>query len=461
MVYSSFDSKKIPLEEKLDTLFQQKTGGFFIELGANDGLTQSNTAFFEFERNWTGLLIEPSINGFQSCQINRPKSICLHNACVSNDYHSDTILGDFDGNLMSSVDGKRLDRDNKVVVTAKTLEKCLDETGIHQQIDFLSLDTEGYELHILKGLNLSKYRPTYMLIEIYNYAYDSIVEFLKHHHYTMVENFTNYNDIDNLGWDGTHNDYLFKNSLQGMKLSTVVGSVNDNPNYYMFIPYQIYFWNHFNIKFIALFIGKEIPDVLLPYSDNIILWNKNLDLNTSYVGQNLRIYYPALLNIPDNEMVMITDMDMLPTNDHYYKEGLENYTKDDFIYYGHLAGNQIIMCYNSAHPSVWSKVFNIKTEKDIEDQLNKNYQATYSGIPGEQGWFLDQEIFYKNLINYPHLKILNRPIKRLEVTEFHDYLNSGKTSFIHHFDDFHAHRNFFYHESIILHAKNQLKEHYK
>jgi hypothetical protein len=34
-----------------------KDNGFFIELGANDGLMQSNTAFFEFTRGWTGILI--------------------------------------------------------------------------------------------------------------------------------------------------------------------------------------------------------------------------------------------------------------------------------------------------------------------------------------------------------------------------------------------------------------------
>ena len=32
-------------------------------------------------------------------------------------------------------------------------------------------------------------------------------------------------------------------------------------------------------------------------------------------------------------MVMITDMDMLPTNDKFYKDGLEHFTKKDFIYY--------------------------------------------------------------------------------------------------------------------------------
>ena len=95
-----------------------------------------------------------------------------------------------------------------------------------------------------------------------------------------------------------------------MKLTTVLTSVNNNPKYYMFIPKQIYFWKKFNINFIAVFVGEVLPDELIPYKENIILWNKNLDLNTAYVAQNLRMYYTSLLELPDDEMVMITDMDI-------------------------------------------------------------------------------------------------------------------------------------------------------
>ena len=45
-----------------------------------------------------------------------------------------------------------------------------------------------------------------------------------------------------------------------MKLTTVIGSVNNNPKYYMFIPKQILFWKKFGINFIAVFVGNHIPD---------------------------------------------------------------------------------------------------------------------------------------------------------------------------------------------------------
>lgn len=241
-----------------------------------------------------------------------------------------------------------------------------------------------------------------------------------------------------------------------MKLTTVVGSVNNNRDYYMFIPKQVLFWSKFDIKFIAVFVGESIPEELLDFSANIVLWNRNLDLNHIYLGQNLRIYYPALLNLPDDEMVMITDMDMLPCNDTYYKEGLDKFSKEDFVYYRYVDMNQIIMCYNAAHPATWGKVFNIYTIEDIVNNLNQNNNLDKPVYPGSSGWFCDQELMYTKLINYEHLKVLNRPIKRLEVCEYINHLIKGDTNFIYKYDDVHFHRSYSHNEKHILDAMSQL-----
>ena len=50
--YSHVDNNKIFLDTKLDKLFNHKKNGFYIELGANNGLTQSKYAFLEKNRNW-------------------------------------------------------------------------------------------------------------------------------------------------------------------------------------------------------------------------------------------------------------------------------------------------------------------------------------------------------------------------------------------------------------------------
>jgi len=145
------------------------------------------------------------------CVRNRPNSICYQYACVSNDYKDNMIRGDFFGSPMASIDGKRNNSSHLVNVPAITLERILDNHSV-SHIDLLSLDVEGYELSILKGLNLNKYRPLFILIEVYNNEYDNIVNFLKDNNYTLHSNFTNYNYVTNPNWDGTHNDYLFVNN---------------------------------------------------------------------------------------------------------------------------------------------------------------------------------------------------------------------------------------------------------
>tara|TARA_B110000483_G_scaffold216395_1_gene267871 strand:- start:8397 stop:8750 length:354 start_codon:yes stop_codon:yes gene_type:complete len=113
---------------------------------------------------------------------------------------------------MTSIDGKRrnVNKENLVAVQTSTLNKILSEyINDNQIIDFLSLDVEGYELEVLKGLNLQKYRPIYLLIEVYNTDYDNLVAYLLQNNYKLVCNFSNYNKLDNPVWDETHNDYLF------------------------------------------------------------------------------------------------------------------------------------------------------------------------------------------------------------------------------------------------------------
>jgi FkbM family methyltransferase len=210
MFYSLADNAGIHLDKKLDDLFNHKRDGFYIELGANNGLTQSNTAFFEFSRGWRGVLIEPSKSAFQQCVINRPNSSVHNYACVSNDYESATITGDFNGSLMSSIEGSRLSSHSLLECPATTITSILDRAVTQgQNIDFMSLDTEGYELNVLKGLNFDKWRPHYLLIEIYNTDYEAILTYLRGQGYDILSNFSNYNKSTNPCWDGTHNDFLF------------------------------------------------------------------------------------------------------------------------------------------------------------------------------------------------------------------------------------------------------------
>jgi FkbM family methyltransferase len=209
--YSGCDNKKVPIDHKLVNVLKniKDYSGFFVEAGANDGIFQSNTKLLEDTFNWNGLLIEPSRKVFLSCLKNRSLKNMFENCALVSDPNIKEIEGDFgEGHPMASINGKRLSNNVLTKVKAYTLNDIINKHGI-KSIDFMSLDVEGYELEVLKGLDITKdYAPKVFLIEVYPEEVNSILEYLGSR-YNYKENFSNYNKTDNPLWDGSHNDYLF------------------------------------------------------------------------------------------------------------------------------------------------------------------------------------------------------------------------------------------------------------
>jgi FkbM family methyltransferase len=194
--------------EKLVRYLDNKTGGVFFEAGANDGIFQSYTYRLEKELDWTGVLVEPSLGAFDACKVNRPRSKVLN--CALTDEDVETITGDFDGHPMSSVAGKRLSRAATVTVKAASLTDIFAEHLQGANVDLMSIDVENYELNVLRSLDYGRFRPRFILVEIYTASFYDVVNLLLSNDFLLIANITGFNKTDNPAWDGTHNDFLFR-----------------------------------------------------------------------------------------------------------------------------------------------------------------------------------------------------------------------------------------------------------
>jgi FkbM family methyltransferase len=168
--------------------------GVFVEAGANDGVQESNTLLLEERKGWSGLLVEPIPELADQCRRNRPGCIIEQAALVSDDFPGDSVTMTYSGRL-SVVHGAWGTADDDrafaeagtrmqkgiaiydVEVPAYTLSALLDRHGI-AQVDFLSLDVEGYELHALRGLDFARHRPAFLLVEIFDRNHQDVSAYL-------------------------------------------------------------------------------------------------------------------------------------------------------------------------------------------------------------------------------------------------------------------------------------------
>lgn len=203
---------------KLDREIRKLTpwkNGFFVELGANDGLSQSNTLSFEKYLGYSGILIEPYFKNYEKCVKNRSQKNHFFNcACVSFEY-PDSRMELLYANLMTTPLGGEVDISDreahahkgerylegenihKFTANATTLSEILDLSRAPRIIELLSLDVEGGEIEVLKGINHQKYRFKVICVETRDL--DSLTVYLEGAGYNFRKKIS-------------HHDYIFVDS---------------------------------------------------------------------------------------------------------------------------------------------------------------------------------------------------------------------------------------------------------
>lgn len=140
-------------------VFNEKRGGYFVDIGAHDGIYLSNTYILESRYRWSGLCIEANPVTYRSLAKNRrvpTLNLCLDRSEGAVDF---ALKGEVGGIIGPDVDNKPSAVADCEVVTLKTasLNRVLEDHQAPSLMDYLSIDVEGAEERILDGLDLHKY----------------------------------------------------------------------------------------------------------------------------------------------------------------------------------------------------------------------------------------------------------------------------------------------------------------
>jgi FkbM family methyltransferase len=152
-------------------LLKGKRGGFFVEFGATDGRDLSNTLVLERDFQWKGILAEPAKRWHTDLKRNR--TVTIDERCVWSESgvalnfteapmaELSTLTGLVDSDIHAPLraDGKTYS------VEAVSLNDLLEQHRSPKNIDYLSVDTEGSELAILRAFDFRRYDATIITVE--------------------------------------------------------------------------------------------------------------------------------------------------------------------------------------------------------------------------------------------------------------------------------------------------------
>jgi FkbM family methyltransferase len=182
-----------------ESFFKGKDNGTYLEIGADDGIRFSNCFFFE-KLGWSGIAIEPREDAYEKLISNR-KCKCIKAALSDKEEETDFLdikgyglglsglINKYDQRHINRINNEIQHQDNKgnEIVKMKTqkLSNILNDNNF-LDIDFLSIDTEGSELDILKTLDFNKVKIKIITIED-NYNDPKLLKFFIDRNYTLIK----------------------------------------------------------------------------------------------------------------------------------------------------------------------------------------------------------------------------------------------------------------------------------
>jgi FkbM family methyltransferase len=145
-------------------ILKEKRDGYFVEVGANNGFLMSNTYLLEKNYDWKGICIEATPDKIHDLKNNRPNAICIEAVVYSEsnlELEFTTTTVDI-LNVITEYAEVAVDFLNQsgtiTMVNTKSLTDILNENNAPENIDYLSIDTNGSDYKVLEGIDFTKYK---------------------------------------------------------------------------------------------------------------------------------------------------------------------------------------------------------------------------------------------------------------------------------------------------------------
>ncbi len=185
----------------VDQLLCNKKNGFFLDLGANDGISFSNSYFFEKHRNWQGICVEPIKEVYDKLRKNRKCKVINYAIGEKTENLKFTrVVGD--SQMLSGITKFRHPDHQKRTLNEvefnggeviEEIVQCISFKEMMSEfdaktIDYLSIDIEGGEFEILKTIDLKEFSIKIITIEN-NYDDERINDYMISKGYHKILNY--------------------------------------------------------------------------------------------------------------------------------------------------------------------------------------------------------------------------------------------------------------------------------
>lgn len=167
----------------LRRIFESKDTGFYIDIGAHHPKRFSNTYYF-YKKGWSGINIDAMPNSMKAFNKYRPRDINIEAAIdyeigklTYYEFNEPALNGFSEALSILRDDLKDYRIVNSYSVVTKTLNEVLDSVcnELPKQIDFITIDVEGLDFNVLKSIDLYRYKPNLILIEMLSTSLDDII----------------------------------------------------------------------------------------------------------------------------------------------------------------------------------------------------------------------------------------------------------------------------------------------